>query len=81
MRDSEADRFSRREDCDGDLDRWLRGVARGELASEVDELKDTARLCKLNDLDSLAFRSDNLVTCNQKPCKLNLANIFAKFSD
>jgi len=37
--------------------RW-RGVSEGD----VSELKEVARLCMLRDLDSLAFKSDSLVT-------------------
>ena len=58
-----VERFNFNEDCEGDLDRQREGVAEGEDDSEhVDELNDAARLCKLNDFESLEFSNESRVT-------------------
>lgn len=58
-----ADRFNLSEDCEGDRERRFEGVAEGEeVADEVDELNEAARLCRLNDLESLEFSNESRVT-------------------
>lgn len=58
-----ADKFNLSEDCEGDLERQFEGVAEGEeVAEDVDELNEAARLCRLNDLESLEFSNESRVT-------------------
>ena len=58
-----ADRFNFNEDCEGDRERHLEGVPEGEeVTEEVDELNEAARLCKLNDFESLEFSNESRVT-------------------
>ena len=56
-----VERFNFNEDCEGERER--QGVAEGEDDSEhVDELNEAARLCILNDLESLEFSNESRVT-------------------
>ena len=58
-----VERFNFNEDWEGDLDRQREGVAEGDEDSEhVDELNEAARLCKLNDFESLEFSNESRVT-------------------
>ena len=58
-----VERFNFNEDCEGDLDRHREGVAEGDEDSEqVDELNEAAKLCRLNDFESLEFSNESRVT-------------------
>ena len=63
LNDRAADKFNLRDDCEGDLERKFEGVAEGDdVADEVDELNEAARLWRLNDFDILEFSKESRVT-------------------
>ena len=71
FRERAVERFNFNEDCEGERERQFEGVAEGEDDSEhVDELNDAARLCRLNDFESLEFSNESRVTYNVQANRL-----------